>query len=430
MRDQSFNYESLSRQIRKSDFFAHPTLKDPLQYKLNLTNAITASATLFNGIDPLASFHYKKRTLYKPNNFHNELVARKLRAHISSVKGLTPPNRDFIVSNLSLLLREGTPMRIYRLDIKRFYESIDADYLEQQLSGIKQLSPISKDLTLSILESYRSKGGTGVPRGLAISASLSDLVLQNFDKKVRESKDVFFVARYVDDIIIVTNCLEDPALFLAFVQSALPKGLKLNQSKTSISELPDRVKPQSRQELECGPPTPQSIITPELCAFDFLGYRFSISDTNKTKDLPIFRSVKIGLSTQKFKRYKTRISRSFLQFRRDGNFENLENRLIFLTSNFSIHDYNTSKKKLAGIFFSYPRIVVETDSTLRMLDAFLKKAILSSQGRIFSATSSMLTRAQKNRLLKNSFYKGHAERTFRHFSKTQIALIQGCWKYE
>jgi hypothetical protein len=65
-----------------------------------------------------------------------------------------------------------------------------------------------------------------------------------------------------------------------------------------------------------------------------------------------------------------------------------------------------------------------------MLDAFLKKAILSSQGRIFSVTSSMLTRAQKNRLLKNSFYKGHAERTFRHFSKTQIALIQGCWKYE
>ena len=43
----------------------------------------------------------------------------------------------------------------------------------------------------------------GVPRGIGISAYLSELFMRNVDNQIQELDDLIYYARYVDDIIAI-----------------------------------------------------------------------------------------------------------------------------------------------------------------------------------------------------------------------------------
>ncbi|EPM56853.1 phage-related reverse transcriptase/maturase family protein, partial [Pseudomonas syringae pv. actinidiae ICMP 19103] len=44
-------------------------------------------------------------------------------------------------------------------------------------------------------------------RGLALSATITEIVMQDFDNSIKELDGVFYYGRYVDDIIVVTDRL-------------------------------------------------------------------------------------------------------------------------------------------------------------------------------------------------------------------------------
>ena len=110
-------------------------------------------------------------------------------------------------------------------------------------------------------------GGTGVPRGLALSAILSNLMMQVFDKSIQSHEETFYYSRYVDDIVIVTSARETAERFVAQVKNSLPRGLGLNPNKRQIVDAEGRVKPSKSSDPK---------IT--LFEFDYLGYRFLISE--------------------------------------------------------------------------------------------------------------------------------------------------------
>ena len=238
MYDQSFNRRTLERVLQKGDFRGIPAADHEVFKDERLASAEAAALSNFGTApNPLASFHLKGKAIFCLPDLVSELVVRKLSANF---KRLVKPNgrgRSVIVGNLHLLLEEGIPFRVYRLDIKSFYESFNTSEVAAKIDQLAELSPHSKSLVHSLLASHKTMGGSGVPRGLALGAILSDLMMEDFDRNIFSDHNVYFYARYVDDIIVITSCREQLRPFTHLIKAALPAGLELNPNKKTISDV-------------------------------------------------------------------------------------------------------------------------------------------------------------------------------------------------
>jgi len=417
--DQSFCHRSLDKEIRKSDFRRIPKSDQNTFRETLLAEAVAAASSSFGTpANPLHSFPLKRKEIYGFAQLSHDLVSRKL---CSNLKRIFPPaliGRSQIISNLQLLLEEGVPYRVYRLDVKNFYESFNQNQLLQEIKELQRLSPRSKSLISSLMENYISIGGAGVPRGLALSAALSDFMMRHFDSSIRGFSDVYYYARYVDDIIVVTSAREKSKHLLREVEKNLPTGLVLNNKKKKLVEVTTKVAPEKNRLLQ-------------RFAFEYLGYSFKVHEPiqikNKASDSH-FRGVTLDIAETKIKKIKTRITRSFLDYSKNKDWPLLADRIKFLTQNFSVYNQKVGGKKLAGIFHSYPQITNDATALIE-LDRFLRYAVLSNKGRVFSQSHALLSDKQKRSILGQSFVRGHSKRSFVYFSALRISEIQKCWSY-
>lgn len=418
--DQSFCRSTLSQVIWKRDFRGIPAGQHDAFRETLLAQAIYSASVGFAPThQPLLSFPLNGKTVYMVRATSDELVVRKLRLNLKVCSSSLLESRIQIVRCLSLLLEEGVPYRVYRLDIRSFFESFDTAHVLKSVTDLRRLSPKSKGLIANLLACHSELGGTGIPRGLAISSTLSELLMHDFDARVQRSGETFFSARYVDDIIVVTSARETASHFLEKVRSWLPPGLELNPTKTKIADTGGRL-----QKVD-------STVSPVILRFDYLGYRFTVrnplkSKTKGIKDGDLTRDVEIDIATKKLKKIKTRLVRSFLEFSKTGDWSLLKDRVAYLTQNFSVYNPKAGGKKIAGIFYSYP-LAKQFSPGLEELDSFLRHAALTKNGRLFANTSALLNGQQRRALLRYSFARGHASKSFVHFSPQRISEIQRCW---
>lgn len=417
--DQAFSTITLSRTLRRSDFKEHPRLVDPKVKLEYLRLAVRSAQSGFGGLYPLEHFHLNGKTAYRAVRFQDELVLRLLCANIKRAAEVRAPSRDFLIANLIHLLREGVPYRVYRLDVSNFYESFHIPSVVASVEANSIISPVSKRLLRTLLTKYLDAGGRGLPRGLAIGAVLSEFMMMEFDRRLSATQGVYFFGRYVDDIVVLTNGEEDKGAFIHLIEEHLPCGLSLHGTKRNVLAAKRTVNPGGMPKM--------------LFTFEYLGYRFTVEEPPKLADLKKnmhARSVTVDIAASKLKRLKTRIVRSFLDFRRTRDFDMLQLRVKYLTSNFSIKDFNRNRNKLAGIYFSYPQVSGESSESLEALDVFLRGAVLSGIGRVFSSTAGLLSKSQKRILLGSSFVRGHRDRIFVHYHPNKIKQIQKCWIHE
>jgi hypothetical protein len=417
MFDQSYNAVTLGNTLRKSDFRKIATALRNIYRKQTIDKSIFSALTSFNGANPISKFHLKKKSAFGIIKREDELVVRKLTLNLERLTRYRPRSRSFVISNLRHFLEEGLPYRIYRLDIKSFYESFLIDEIKKSVLELRWLTPLSKRHLTTLLAHFVAIGGSGLPRGIGISAVLSHWLMSEFDEKIRNHPSVYYYGRYVDDITIVTNLKEEQVEFLNEICLRLPKGLVLNETKTSIHSLPEKTKPQ------------KSPVTIPLKKFNFsyLGYEFTVYEPLPNSS--DFRLVRTEIAPKKINKIKTRIIRTFLEFANTGDVSLLRDRIKFLTSNFDIIDKKTGKRKLSGIYYSYP-LLSDNSISLTELDTFLRNAILSRTGRLFSLTAPKLLSNQKRELLNFSFTRGYKSKRFIHFSPIKIKQIQKCWIYE
>ncbi|WP_291809586.1 antiviral reverse transcriptase Drt3a [Limnobacter sp.] len=421
MHDQSFCRKTLERVLRKHEFrnvsvASYDTFREAI-----LTGAVTSAATCFNEPNnPLRNFKLRGKLVYCLVDPQDELVLRQVVRNVKRCMPRIVEGRSQIVTNLSLMLAEGVPYRVYRLDIRSFYESFQRQEVLSNLHDLIKLSPQSKKLIETLLDSHVAMGGTGVPRGLSLSAVLSDLLMKHFDHLIRSGDDTFYYSRYVDDIIIVTSSRERKTEFLTWVKNSLPSGLILNPNKRNIVEALSKVEKINASSA------------PAIFSFDYLGYQFSVSNPTKSeagskKNGELDRIVSIDIASKKIKKIKTRIVRAFLDFGRTGNWQLLRDRVAYLTQNFSVYNPKAGGKKLAGIYHSYPLVNTESGALLE-LDCFLRNAVLTRNERAFSRSALLLRGKQKRHLLRYSFARGHTNQSFIHFSGLRISEIQRCWE--
>lgn len=417
MYDHSHNIHTLNKQFRRLDFWPRPLTPIPEFRRLTVDLALESSRSNFAGVNPLKVFTLNGKKHFTVTSVENRLLVRKLTKNLQVATGSDYPGRNFIVSKLISLLREGIPFRVYRLDISSFFESINRISAIEAILSQRRLSPHCKKLIISILEHAAALGADGIPRGLHISSVISHLAMSDFDQTIANLDYVHYYDRYVDDIIVITRCSESPTDSITEFQDLLPEGLHLNRSKCKTIDLNERSKAET--------------IGPALKAeLEYLGYKFLIYNpikTGQTNPGP-FRHIVVDIADGKLKRIKKRIAKSVLSFEASGDFNLLVDRIKYLTSNFDITDKRTGENLHAGIYFGYPKLTTDSNST-SLLDRFLFKFILGKNRRRARRSRFDLSNKQRRIVLSHSFSKGHANRNFVNFHPRRIKTIKDCWAH-
>lgn len=407
MTSQAITLKSLNQCIYERDNYKFTELLDPKKKKEYINSAYKSS------LSSKISFSTMKvkrngKICHVLKDFDQILISRNLAKNVRNILNKSK-SRNQISRQLVQHLKEGTSYRIYRLDIKSFFESIDYLTIQNALEK-STISNQTKLLINSIIRELNKAGCTGIPRGLEFSSSLSELILRDFDKQMKNDDNVFFYCRYVDDIILITTGFENKKHFLKFIKSNLPSELSLNYNKQKVIDIKDRTKENKIVEK-----------------FDYLGYNYSIRDTETKHNKNLFREIDISLSKSRINKIKTKISRSFYVFSKDGNFEILKQRLDFLTSNRFMKDKN-SNVIATGIYYDNINLTEYNGSCLVKLDNYLKERVLnySKRGVKFTYT---LTSKQKRDLIKFSFVNGYRNNNYKKFSPLKLKEINDAWRY-
>ncbi|WP_126418403.1 antiviral reverse transcriptase Drt3a [Campylobacter insulaenigrae] len=257
-------------------------------------------------------------------------------------------DRNAIIEQIKCLIDDEIPKFIIRLDIKNFYETIPHDKLKKIIKENYILEPTSKKIIFTILKEYSKLSNNqniGIPRGIGISAYLSELYMRNFDKKVNNLKEVVYYARYVDDIIIIST---------SNIGNKIKKLLK-NETGLSFHDSTS----QKRKIIDTS--------KNKQLHFDFLGYAFK-----KEKE-----KLSISLSKNKIKKYKNKITKTIECYNKQSKHDDtnarrmLRKRLKYLTGNIALK--GVKKHIYTGVFYSNRHI--NNISCFQKLDNFLKNEL-------------------------------------------------------
>ena len=289
------------------------------------------------------------------NNAASFYSIKQLQYNIRKTFKVKQASRNDIIRRIYYLLADGFPKIVIRTDIKSFYESIPQDRLLEKIENNILLSPFSKKLIRKSFYEFETKKDPqkiplkrGVPRGIGISAYLSELYMRDIDNEIKNIQDLTYYARYVDDIIMVftPKTFSSKGDYLCKVREIIIKNqLELNEgqngkeSKTIEIELFDNIA------------FKESLI--------FLGYKFLLENKesidNKEKKGYSF-SIKIELSDKKIEKYKKRLIKSGEAYNTSAAYNEkrarklLFDRLKFLTGNF--HLLHNKKSIKSGIYYS------------------------------------------------------------------------------
>jgi len=309
-------------------------------------------------------------------------------------------------------LQEEVRYRVYRLDIKRFFDSLQPIRVEEQVASFG-ISQDTKLLLNAVLNEHVSYGRPGIPTGLSVSSPLAEAMMIGFDHFLRTDPAVTFAVRFVDDIVVVTTGREDPVIFRGRLEAHLPHGTCFNVKKNVTLEIPEK-----------------STTLQVSSNFEYLGYRFRVRDIANSpapknpKD--VTRLVDVGLSDASLHRYQTKLCKAFRVFAKDNRFDDLLHRVLYLTSNYRLYDPRVGRKRLAGIYHNYPFLTHEPGSSLHLLDRTLTDLVHSSQD-IRAANGTIVSPQQSALLARRSFVSGHRSKQYYSFSIKTLAKIKRCW---
>ncbi|MCE8025243.1 antiviral reverse transcriptase Drt3a [Billgrantia aerodenitrificans] len=335
------------------------------------------------------SSHHSKQTYRLKAGLENFFSGKQLQYNIKNTYGVKQAGRDLVVSQLKSILSDNFPKYVIRTDIEDFYENIDRGVLSRKLYENPNLSITSRKMINFILKDYAELSGSakGIPRGVGVSAYLAELYMNEADEKIKELPGLVYYTRYVDDIVAIFSSapgvgVERKKEEIAHILMLL--GLTLHPTKTKIMES-SKVK---------------------KFRFDYLGYSFESQG-----------GLKIGISKNKEKRYKLRISSAFEKYA-GGSKSSKEKRLLInrirmLTGNTKLS--NNIGGAFVGVYSSNKW--VNDASCFHCLDRFMGSKI-----------DALACPSLKRRLRKLSFKDGFESKSFRKFTAKELGVLTKAWK--
>lgn len=356
-------------------------------------------------------------------DFDTHLVLRSMTKVLTRQSGVSTKSRERIVRGVVEALLDSTPLFGLRLDIKSFYETVQWRPLKENMLADTSTSSVSRAY-LSEFFNEHCKADLGIPRGVGLSALLSELALRDFDKKVREISGVYRYFRFADDILILSFL---PIASLAHrVEEFLPNGMKLNLAKTQSFNLTNIAK------------KPQI----ETC-FEYLGYSYSVSNAYGKGS----RDVHVEIAKRKINKIKSRLILTVKDFGKTGDFNLLYDRIAFLTGNFKVRrnglaltGAKTNVK--SGIFYNYRLCGIYTAKNIyesitygsgnlrdtKALDGFLFSLTRGKTSNLGKILDGRLSSSQKQALWTLSFNAGFSQKLMVRYAPDRINEIKVIWK--
>jgi len=352
----------------------------------------------------------KGKPSYHFSNAAEELIIKKVNDNIKRLFKVHHSDRHSIVKQVISLCKDTHPFSVIRIDIKEFYESTSLNKVVNYIISQGLLSRQSGSTLISFQQKMNDMNVDFLPRGICLSSTLSELAIRNFDKKIRKIENIYYYARFVDDIVIF--CIEDPNKVLEQVKIELKKldeKYKLNDKTYVYDSNNDK-----NEEIK----------------IDYLGYLIN-APKEVNQDTDQHRKVTVMISPKKITKIKTRLQKSITSFGRDRNFKTLCNRIKFLAGNqYVIGDINRTKLK-SGIYYNYP--LINNRSQIKELDIFYQNLFGSRHQPVKNAINLLENIDRKNNTdliskVKNiSFNFGYEHKVVNNFSYKENMKIKACW---
>jgi len=356
--------------------------------------------------------------------YHDHLIYRSITRFIARRFRIRPLSRDRIVKGVIESLSDATPMYIIRRDIRKFYESIPTDSLKDRLVYDTTIPSAARE-HLKCFFAQHCPGSIGIPRGIGLSAALSELYMESFDRAVKHLPGVYRYFRFADDILIFSY---KPTELLEHALTRIVKehGLTFNPIKSKTISIDVKFKKNM-------PPLPGQL--------EYLGYDFSFERTyGYANRMP--RRIDVSIAAAKLNRLKSRLILSIKSFCRDGNFSLLHDRLRILTGNYRIPreaaEPNTPRRYVnAGIYYNYRYCgtysngMVATPGSgqrLKQLDGFYFSLVRGNGAPLAKALRAKATAGQLGRLRALSFHRGFTQRISVQLKSDRLREIKGVWR--
>ncbi|MES9933545.1 MAG: antiviral reverse transcriptase Drt3a [Candidatus Sedimenticola sp. PURPLELP] len=408
MLDQSINEESLAFAISPTERYKYKT-----EFSAGDEVVISRCIDFYNSDNDfpnLIKSVAKGKTAYQTNDVVSDILIRRLNVSLKTINQVKQQDRNAIIKSVIALLKEKHKYSLLRLDIKSFYESIDRKYIISLLERDPAYSVSTLEILKRLDSCFESSMVSGVPRGLSISATLSEYLMRKFDKNIRNLSGVFFYARFVDDILII-SC-HDPEDISKLATKYLPDFLKFGDKKGKRNDISIN----HFNKHNAG----------QKGSFEYLGYKFTIIDDKNSG-----RIVSTDIADSKVNKIKTRTIKALLDYEIKKDFNLLKKRIRLMTSNFYLFNRYRSTKVRSGIYYNYRYVseINNQESNLYNLDRFLCSILFcKSHSSAFSASGLSLTSNQKKELAKLSFVNGHRDKIFHRFTIKQMKKIKKCWR--
>ena len=146
-----------------------------------------------------------KFDVYQPVDMLDRLLVSAATATFSKVTRVKQANRHVVNATVANMLSEGIPFIVHRFDLRKFYESIPREEIEQRLIDDLGLPRSAVRVMRSLFQGCSEQGVVGLPRGVSSSGVLSEDYLLPIDKALANLDNIYFYSRYVDDIIVVSS---------------------------------------------------------------------------------------------------------------------------------------------------------------------------------------------------------------------------------
>lgn len=419
-------YSYVARNLRRAITYSIIRKNSYLGDEVQRMQAAIHTSTQLGGVladnifgNSLNEIIIKKKPAYTISDPTAFMALNLLNKNIVRCYNIKQKNRNELVSIFISHIKESYPFNIHRFDIKSFYENIDRKLLLKKVREDNILSSKSVRLLELFFQELDSKSIRGLPRGLAISATLSELSMVDFDSGIASNSNILYYARFVDDIIKFANSSVSKGEISKIIENTkLPANLEFHSK--------------GDKRFSGNYPRAKSAIQNESknLEFGYLGYKFKIKNSKNDVDHFYdfeYRTVDIDLSDDKVDKIKSRIIRAFCRFMSGSNnegFELLLKRIKFLTGNYEIEKIGYGKSVKSGIFYNYK--FINDNSGLKSLDSFFR-SILFGDTRLSRRIKSKLSYRQRIELSRYSFLEGFKTVRFHRFNYFDFENIKKAW---
>ena len=203
--------------------------------------------------------------------------------------------KSFLVDQYKKHGRRGY---VIKIDIRRYFESIDHDYLKERLVHRVADNKI-KQLLLAIIDSYPPGINKGLPMGNQTSQYFALLYLSDIDHYIKEKLRIKYYLRYMDDLLLIVQTKEEAKIIFFDLSNKIEEHLiKVN---------------------------PKSQYFPLINGFEMIGWRYFLTNTGKiimTVRKSTKKRIKLGLcksQNTKYHKNESQIIAAYKGFLRNGN---------------------------------------------------------------------------------------------------------------